>query len=132
MNRSYDVSLLQQAYESNPVPEEPLDYQSWLNNPKHIMLVEGDDVGLLSWEYDGLYSGHWFFVSRGKKARDVARRMLKTVFEDYGARAVRGITPTQNRAACMMARLVGFKSYGVDVYPSGKECELFIMTKKEL
>jgi hypothetical protein len=43
MHRSYDASLLKQAYESTPIDYE-LDCEMWFDNPGNVMLVEGDDV----------------------------------------------------------------------------------------
>lgn len=131
MHRSYDAALMQEAYESNPIPTHPINYQDWLDKPKNLMLIHGDDVTLFSWEYDGVYSAHWFYVSRGKGVLETAKLALDTLFNEYGAEAVRGITPVANRPACYMVRRVGFKSYGKEVFPSGTECELFIMTKED-
>lgn len=129
--RSFDVSLLQEAAKRAPGSmNEDFDFQGWLDNDKNYMLVCGNDVGLATFEYPGLYNVHWFFTSRGRDAIRMARSMLSEMFTKYGAEAVRGLTPANLKAARWASRQVGLKSYGVVHYPDG-DYELFIMTKEE-
>lgn len=131
IKRSFDLDKLIDA--TSPYPEiNPPDYdfEGWLANQDNIMLVEGKNVGLLSWEYDGVYTGHYFFNSKGKNHLDLARRMVLEAIINHGARLFRGLTPTYNRKALIFNRKLGMKSHGVLETNTGPH-ELFTMTAEE-
>lgn len=128
MHRSFDPEVMKEAAGEYNGPSFP--YQKWVDNTKNVMLVDGDDVGLATFEYKGVYTVHWFYVSRGRAAIKMAREMLNLMFQDYGAEAIRGLTPTKIKSARWLARQVGCTSYGFETFPSG-ENEIFIMTKQE-
>jgi RimJ/RimL family protein N-acetyltransferase len=94
------------------------------------MFVEDDSVGLLTYEYPGVYNGHWFFKVRGRKALDLAKRILDVMYTDYGLQCLVGHTPVNNKAARWAARQIGMKSYGILTFSNGDH-ELFCMTKDE-
>jgi hypothetical protein len=134
IERSYDVSLMKQALGSCPTDRnEGINCNDWLANHRNVMLVDGDDVGLGTFEYPGVYNIHWFFVSRGRGAIDAAKRLLTEFFNNYDVQTVRGLTPTSHAyaGARWLGRKIGLTSYGEVTYPNGEECELFIMTKNE-
>lgn len=131
MIRSYDSVVLYKALSMVPDRNANIDCVTWLANPKNIMLVEGDNVGLATFEYDGLLTVHWFYTCRGRAALDLAEKMIDAAFSTYGAKVVRGLTDTKLRGAQLFARKLGFKSYGTNIHTDGTECELFIMTKDE-
>lgn len=131
MERSYDPAILRKAAEPYPeILSQDFDFESWLKDEANIMLVEGDDVGFFTYEYDGVYSPHYFLKSRGKDAIDVTLRAFKTIYEDYGCKTLRGMTKKTLRAARWMARQYGFKSYGFIDCQDG-EYEILIMTHDE-
>jgi hypothetical protein len=103
---------------------------SWLENHDNVALTdEKGNVSLFEKGSDGVYTGHYFFVVRGKAALVLAREMLDVFFEESGAKAIRGLTPLTNLGARWMSRQLGFKGYGV-VHTLTGPCELFILTKE--
>lgn len=78
---------------------------------------------------DGIYTGHYFFVVRGKAALKLAKGMLNFFFENTNEKVLRGLTPLTNLAARWMSRQLGFKGHGV-VHTASGPCELFIITKE--
>lgn len=134
MIRSYDPDLLQEAYQRRPNYDssQELDWVDWLSNEKNVMLVdELGNVGIAAEYIPGTSTAHWFFVSRGKEAMEVARKMLTYMFDELNYKTIRGLTPVELRGARMLARKMGFKSYGILDYPDGEQCELFCLTKEE-
>lgn len=111
MHRSYDFKLMKEASEEFNGPS--FNYQGWLDNKNNVMLVDGDDVGLATFEYPGVYTVHWFFVSRGRQALRTAKLMLGHMFEVYDAKILRGLTPVNLKAARWLAKQAGLTSYGI-------------------
>jgi hypothetical protein len=126
--RSYDADLLTKAL-------EPYDYHmgnsnaEWLATPGNVMYVSGDDIGLATFDYEGLYAVHWFFKSRGKTAMKVCIAMLTRLFDEQGAKAIRGVTPVNNKPARFLAKYVGMETLSIDVHPDGEEYELMLLSK---
>jgi len=128
--RSFDPDLLFEVTKDHRdlVPENIV--QGWVENHRNIMFEKDGSVGLAAFEYPGLYNVHWFFKIKGREAIKLAREMLKELFTEYGAEAVRGLTRVDIKAARWASRQVGLKSYGIMPFPNG-DCELFCMTKDE-
>lgn len=126
-----DFDLLKSATEElrYMVPLEILD--QWWANPRNLMFVEGENVGLATYEYPGVYTVHWYFKARGREAINLAKEMVANLFENYGAESIRGVVRTNLKASRWAARQVGMKSYGIVTYADGEENELFCATKKE-
>lgn len=127
--RDYDRLLKATEEHRDLCPIADLD--KWISLPNNLMFVEGDDVGLATFEYRGLYNVHWYFKSRGREAIDVARRMLANLFENYGAQAVRGLVRDRLKASRWATRQVGLKSMGFIDNLDGSKDELFVVTKDE-
>lgn len=133
MMRSLDPEIFKEGV--RPYPKEfkydieDFDFEGWLAG-KNVMYTEDGSVGLCSLEYPGVYTVHWFFHRGGRKAIPLAVDMLADLFDNHGARLVRGVTPVENRAALIAARKIGMKSYGILPYPDG-DCELLMMTREE-
>jgi hypothetical protein len=106
------------------------DIQTWLDTPGNFYLREGDNLALFAYQYDGLYIGHYFFVARGKEARDLGKRFIKKAFEREDVKVIEGLTPLTNLGARWMSRQLGFKSHGVVETRRGF-CELFLLTKEQ-
>jgi len=105
--------------------------EEWLSNDDNIALVdEFGNVSLFEWNYPGVYTGHYFFLVRGKEALALSREILRIVFTGYGVKVIRGITPLKHLGARWMTKKLGFKSYGIVHTPNGPE-ELFVLTKEE-
>lgn len=132
MMRSYDPVVFKEGV--RPYPKEfkydvdEFDFEGWLKG--NVMYTEDGSIGLCSLEYPGVYTVHWFFRRGGRKSTELAVDMLDDLFDNQGARLVRGLTPVENRAACIAARKIGMKSYGILPYPD-EDCELLMMTKEE-
>lgn len=106
----------------------------WLSKPENIVL-ENELGDLAFFEYGlpnhKIYSGHYFFKSRGRQAIDAARRFLDELFNScYNISILMGLIPVEHRAARWLTRQVGFSSQSVEEF-NGKEYELFVLTKKE-
>lgn len=131
MHRSFDSELLRKTAEPYPdiVPHD-FDFKGWVANLNNVMIVEGEDVGFFTYEYPGVYNAHYFMVTRGRDVIPIANQAFEMMFNAYGAETLRGLTKKSLRAACWMARQIGFKSYGTIIYPDG-EYELFFVTKEE-
>lgn len=104
---------------------------SWLEDQNNLAFTdEKGNVSLFEKGSDGIHTGHYFFVVRGKAALVLAREMLDHFFEESGAKAIRGLTPLTNLGARWMSRQLGFKGHGV-VHTASGPCELFIKTKEQ-
>lgn len=106
----------------------------WLSNPVNIALEnEHGDVALFEYAFPGktIYSGHYYFKSRGRQAIRSARDFLDELFNScYNISILMGLVPLTNKASRWITRQIGFVSYGTDEI-HGQSYELFIMTKKE-
>lgn len=135
MERSYDADIFREAVA--PYPEifrnEDFPFEEWLAS-RNKMFVEDGSVGLFSYEWPGVYTGHWFFKVRGKDANDLANRILDKMFHEYDMKVCRGFTPIELPHVIKAAKRLGFKSYGIVKGGIGfedKDYELLIMTKEE-
>jgi hypothetical protein len=129
VSRSHDLSLLREAGELVSVNQD-FNWEEWLDNDSNYMLTSDDDVGLATYEYPGVYTVHWFYISRGRKAINLAREMIGWMFENTDCQTIRGLTPVDNKAARWLAKQVGLRPYGILSFSNG-DCELLIMTKDE-
>lgn len=114
--------------------KDTADPIEWLADPVNIAL-ENEQGDLALFEYGlpqkKIYSGHYFFKSRGKQAIVTARAFLDELFNScYNIHVLMGLVPIENRAARWMSRRIGFTSHGNEEI-NGNEYELFILTKKE-
>lgn len=129
IERSFDPVVMSKAFEPYPsLTPNAFDWKAWLDNHDNIMLVEGDSIGLLTYEYEGVYNPHYFLKERGRAALDLTKRMIAQAFRDYDVKVMRGITPADNKAARWAARQVGCTSHGLVSAPEG-DYEIFILTK---
>ena len=132
MHRSYDSETLIKAIE--PYPEFKLtaeDLIGWLEDKKNIMIVDGDNVGLIKYEYPGVYTGHWFFKTHGEDTQKSVRKMLDHVFTEYGVELIRGLTPVSKPWAIKAAKKIGFKSHGIMTFPDTGDHEVTTLTKED-
>lgn len=106
------------------------DNKSWLENPENLAYAIGDDLGLASFDYPGVYSVHWFFKSKGRAAIEVCVTMLDKLFGEHGAEIVRGITPMDNKPARRLAKYVGCETLSIETYPDGEDYEIMVLSKE--
>lgn len=130
--RSFDPEVFRKAVE--PYPDvfkgQDFDFEAWLEDLNNVMYDDDGSVGLCSFEYPGVYTLHWFYKVRGRKALVLAKTMIDDLFTNHGAKTLRGLTEVGLPAAKWAARQIGFKSYGIDTCPKG-DYEIFIMTKDD-
>ncbi len=132
--RIYDLGKIKTAIQSLVKSTEKVDVEEWLADPTNIALEnEHGDLALFEYGFPlkKIYSGHYFFKSRGRQALQAARDFLDEIFNPcYNINVITGFTPVDNKAARWISRRVGFTSHGFEEI-HGKEYELFILTKKE-
>lgn len=123
---------MRKAFELSPEPmPSEMSYEEWTSDSHNYMFVEGDNVGLATHEYPGVYTVHWFFTERGRGAINMARKMLDALFNASDAQTIRGLTPKDLKAARWLAKQVGLTSHGIVEFSDGKQCELMFITKEE-
>lgn len=129
--RTYDTQLVQEAIE-NLHDGADVTADEWLSDPKNIALTnDKGDLALFEIGFRDVYTGHYYFSSRGRQAIKVAREFLDEVFNTcYNIDVILGLTPITNLPARWLSRQVGFKSHGVVEGPK-RHYEMFIMTKRE-
>ena len=130
--RCTDGQRLREAMaKSEWLREVNCDMDEWAANTNNVALESGDDFGVFEYEYPGVYTGHYFFGSaRGKTAIALSKHMLAIVFDEYGAKTIRGMTPSHHKAALWMNRQLGFKDYGEVDTPAGPH-RLVCLTKAD-
>ncbi len=130
--RSWDAYKTAEAIEFYLKSHELVDPIEWLADPENICLT--NDLGDFAFFERGvrhIYTGHYFFKSRGRQAITVARAFIDELFNTcYNIHVLMGLSPLDNKGARWLSRQVGFKSYGVEEIAS-KHYEVFIITKKE-
>lgn len=100
-----------------PLLDEPENY---------VLMAHGDTVTIFEWSAPDIWQAHYASLSRGMMAVDGLVAMANEMFAD-GAKMLWGQIPVGNRAARMMAKLIGASSKGfVDRDVEGR-CELFVM-----
>jgi len=128
--RCYSPELVSAAVEPYG-PIQDFNPVEWLADHKNIALMNRDDCALFEYEAPGVYTGHYFFVSRGKEAIRVGKEFLREIFQGgHGVQVIRGLTPLTNLGARWMNKRLGFTGYGPIDTPTGV-VELVILTKKE-
>lgn len=131
MARTYDVQLVEPALRHMGLTA---DFVDWLANPANIALVNDQgDIALFEYGLPNhkVYSGHYYFKSRGRLAIQAAKSFIDELFNScYNIDVVLGLAPIHHKAARWLSRQVGFKSYGFDEL-NGKEYEIFILTKRD-
>lgn len=132
--RTWDALKVATAINHFLKTEDKVDPIEWLSNPSNIVL-ENDKGDLALFEYaipgKKIYSGHYYFKSRGRKALVSAKEFLDELFNSwYNINILMGFVPTEHLGAKWMTRQIGFTSYGKEEI-AGKEYEMFILTKKE-
>jgi hypothetical protein len=128
--RSFSTEDLLETMEPY-LPITGFEPNEWLGNKNNLAYCnDKGDFGLFEYEIPGVYSGHYFFKSRGKEALKTAKEILEQVFNEEDVQVIRGFTPLKHLGARWMNKQLGFKSYGV-VHTAVDICELVILTKQE-
>jgi hypothetical protein len=131
--RSYDPEVFKKATETyrEKVPED-FPFEAWLEDRRNVMYDVDGNVGLGTFEYPGMYSAHWFFHAKGKEALDIAFKMYDDLFNNIGAKAVRGVTPIDLRGARYLAKRIGFTTVSFEDFKDGNGLhEVMVLTKED-
>jgi len=129
IKRSFDVGLLRDATEPYAHELHGFDPEAWLADERNIALTDdGENYNLLEYELPGVYTGHTFYIKRGRAAKAHLHEALRVAFTEFPVEVIRGLTPIKLVGARWMARQGGFKSHGV-VQTLVGPCELFILSK---
>lgn len=126
--RTICLAVVLRAIEGNY--DETFDAKEWLADEKNIAIQSGDDINLFEYIDNGVYEGHFFYVSRGRDALNTATEVLDYFLDNYDVQVIRGLTPLHKKGARWLARKIGFKSYG-EVETAHGPCELFILKAKQ-
>lgn len=134
ITRIWDAVKIAAAIKHFLKTEEQVDVIEWLSDPANIVL-ENDHGDLALFEYGlptrKVYSGHYYFKSRGRAAITAAKGFLDELFNScYNIGILMGMVPNERRDVKWLTRQLGFTSYGLEE-TRGKTYELFILTKKE-
>lgn len=132
MVRTKDPEVIRNAIDHFNQRGLEVNPTEWLQLPTNIALVnDRGDVALFEIGFKDVYTGHYYFKSRGRKAIVAAKEFLDELFNTcYNIDILLGLTPIDNLPARWISRQVGFKSHGV-VEGLKRHYEMFIITKKE-
>ena len=103
------------------------DYEPYGHN---ISVLDGNDLMLFEYSSKGIYTGHYFFQSRGREAISQAKKIISKVFERKDVYALKGLTPLSQKGARWLTRQLGATSFG-EVLTEHGPCEFFLMTKEQ-
>lgn len=130
--RTYDASLIAPAIELFLGTNNNVDPVEWLADPEHIALVnDKNDLALFEPGIKHVYSGHYYFQSRGRGAIDSGTELLDELFNScYNISILTGFVPINHLAAKWLSRRLGFTAYDI-VDINNQQYQLFILTKEE-
>lgn len=131
--RTTDPALVAPAIEFyNQNGKIKVDPVEWIANPTNIVLTnDAGDLAIFEIGVKNIYTGHYFFKSRGREALNAGRDFLDELFNTcYNIPILMGLVPLHNRAARWLSRQLGFTSYGAMQFQDN-DYEMFILTKKE-
>lgn len=96
-------------------PYTKIDPTRWLEDPRNIILFDGDNCALFLWRWIGIYEGHILFTARGREAFDLAAQMLDAM---RGA-MILAVIWKELRHAALFVRKLGFAFKGEIVTAEG-------------
>lgn len=130
--RTYDVSLITPAIDLFLGADNTVDPTEWISNSDNIVLVnDKGDMALFEKGIKHIYTGHYYFKSKGRKAIDSGLELLDELLNScYNIDVITGLAPIEHLGARWISRKLGFTSHGI-VDLNDKHYELFILTKKE-
>lgn len=131
--RVYDANLIAPAIrlflKDNYESVDPIE---WISNPANIVLQnDRSDLALFEPGVKHIYTGHYYFKSRGRAAITAGHEFLDELFNTcYNMGVVTGLVPQEHLGAKWLSRQLGFTAHG-DMELHGHHYELFILTKEE-
>jgi hypothetical protein len=132
VDRIFDANLIAPAIKHFLRSDAIVDPIEWISNPDNIVLLNDEgDMALFEKGIKEVYSGHYYFQSRGRKAITSGLELLDELLNScYNIKVLTGLVPIEHLGARWMSRRLGFTSHGV-CHLNDKHFELFILTKKE-
>lgn len=132
ISRVYDAELIAPAIREFLKSEDKVDPIEWIANSDNIVLRnDNGDMALFEKGIKNIYSGHYYFKARGRKAIEAGTEFLDNLFNScYNIDVLMGLVPLTHLGARWLSRRLGFQSQGV-VHSSVRPYEMFIITKKE-
>lgn len=128
--RTFDPVVVARATDQVKDDLKGLPPLVWLGDNSNVALTnEHGDVALFEPRGNGIYCGHYFFISRGKKAATVAKIFLTEFFTSYGIIVI-GFTPHDKHGAMGLTKHLGF-SFVSDEDIDGRPHRVSVMTKKD-
>jgi hypothetical protein len=89
-----------------------IDPLGWLQEPRNVVLFDGENAALFLWRWIGIYEVHVLFRCRGRKAVALGREMLTLMFNS-GAGMILCVVNFRLPEAAWFARRMGFTSRGL-------------------
>lgn len=131
--RVFDAQLIGPAIKHFLKTEDRVDPIEWLSDPSNIVLQNDDgDLALFEKGVKNIYSGHYYFRSRGRKAITAGTEFLDNLFNScYNIEVLTGFVPLTHLGARWLSRQIGLKSQGVIKGLGPQPDEMFIITRSE-
>jgi hypothetical protein len=100
-----------------------LDPIPWFADPRHIILIDGDNCMVFAWRWIGIYEVHILFTLSGRQATDLCRAMLNLMLNGP-AQMLLAVIPKHLRHVILFARRFGFAFKGETETIEGP-CQLY-------
>jgi hypothetical protein len=128
IHRTFDYKGIQETLDKYPELVDNFPCKEWIEDKRNIAFTDSKgSYGLLEFNSEGVYTGHYFFIVRGKKALELATMILEEAFLTYKIKVIRGLTPVGNLGAKWMNKKLGFTYLGDVSVPQG-ECGIYYLS----
>jgi hypothetical protein len=98
---------------------EDIDPTNALADPRHVFLLDGDNLLMFMWRWHGIYEVHIQFTTKGKEAERICRAMLDAM----PWAMLLAVIPMSKRHVRLFARRMGFEPRG-QVETTDEYCEM--------
>jgi predicted small metal-binding protein len=88
------------------------DFSGFLASPDNVGLIEDKGAAFFGFHFPGVYEVHCHFSQRGKAVREVSKRFLHHMRDEYGATEIYAPIPNESRHVKVYVRWLGFRSMG--------------------
>ena len=108
-----------------------VDMRAFFLRPGNVMLGDVAGAALFGYLGNDRYEGHYLFpqATRPKHVIGRCRDFISTMFTEYGAQAIEGHVPVEQRASRALTRALGFTPLGPFVSPSGRSCVKYVLER---
>jgi|14BtaG_2_1085337.scaffolds.fasta_scaffold57218_2 hypothetical protein len=109
---------------------EAAERAEWSGDGIALLNTESQDLGLFEPTSNPEEAfGHYFFLSRGRKALITAKQMLDYVFARTDINTVYGLTPVEHKAALWFNNKLGFTTLNSSVEIGGELFRFVVLNK---